>query len=267
MKTKNIGIVIFSYYKDEDFLALCLKGLLHTIKKSPLYNVRVFVVDDANMKQQIRLENLPVTDYKGKLEILYSKFDRKGNLNGFDCMIGMVSTYKMLTDKYNLDYIMKYDSDCFLNDLDFIWKTEDALNAQGISLDRLMQTGSSFCNLCCQGCAQTMTKNGVNALASLFSNMQAGTNAQAKALRRRVELGYYEDRVMSMLLEMVPNGIRFDIKTLPNCLGHLDCFTKPDADFTKYTSLTFKAYTMGGGNWDREHAYNELKKYVEQICE
>ena len=56
MKSKNnIGIVIFSYYKDEDFLILCLKGLLHTISKHPEYNVRVFVVDDNNMKQKISL--------------------------------------------------------------------------------------------------------------------------------------------------------------------------------------------------------------------
>lgn len=266
MKSKNnIGIVIFSYYKDEDFLILCLKGLLHTISKHPEYNVRVFVVDDNNMKQKITLSNLPIADYNGKLQVLYTDFDRKGNLNGFDCMFGMVSTYKTLVDQYNLDYIMKYDSDCFLNDLSFIKRAEEALLAQGISLDRLVQIGSSFCNICCQGCAQTMSKNGVNGLASLFYNMKNLTSPQAKILRRRCELGYYEDRVMSMLLEMIPNSVRFDIKTLPNCLGHLDCFTKPNADFTKYTSLTFKAYTMGGGDWSRDKAYDELKKYVEKI--
>lgn len=262
---KNIGITIFSYYKDEDFLALCLRGLAFLIKKYPQYNVRVFIVDDKNMKQKINVDNLPFADFNGNIEILYTDFDRKGNLNGFDCMYGMVSTYKHLVNKYNLDYIMKYDSDCFLNELDFIWKTENALKEAGISLDRLMQTGSSFCNICCQGCAQTMTKNGVNALASLFYNMKMCANEHAKILRKRVELGYYEDRVMSMLLEMVPGGIRFDIKTLPGCLGHLDCFTNPDADFTKYTSLTFKAYTIGGGAWTREKAYSELKKYVEKI--
>lgn len=265
MKTKNIGIIIFSYYKDEDFLALCLKGLLHTIAKSPMFNVRVFVVDDKNMKTKINVKNLPIKEYKGNLEVIYTDWDRKGNLNGFDCMYGMVSTYYTLSQKYNLDYVLKFDSDCFLNTLDYIIDTENALRNMNISPDRLVQTGSSFCNICCQGCAQTITRKGVNALMSLFHNMKTESNEMAKTLKRRVTSGYYEDRVMSMLLEMIPDGIRFDIKTLPNCLGHLNCFDNHDADFTKYTSLTFKNYTMGGGGWTRKQAYEELKKYISQL--
>lgn len=262
MKTKNIGIIIFSYYKDEDFLALCLKGLLHTIAKSPMFNVRVFVVDDNNMKKKINVKNLPIKEYNGSLEVIYTDWDRKGNLNGFDCMYGMVSTYYNLTQKYNLDYVLKFDSDCFLNTLDYITDTENALRNMNISPDRLVQTGSSFCDICCQGCAQTITKKGVIALMSLFHNMKNESSEMAKTLKRRVSSGYYEDRVMSMLLEMIPDGIRFDIKTLPNCLGHLNCFDNHNADFTKYTSLTFKNYTMGGGGWTRKQAYDELKKYI-----
>jgi hypothetical protein len=265
MKTKNIGIIIFSYYKDEDFLTLCLKGLLHTIAKSPMFNVRVFVVDDNNMKKKINVKNLPIKEYKGNLEVIYTDWDRKGNLNGFDCMYGMVSTYYGLTQKYNLDYVLKFDSDCFLNTLDYITDTENALRNMNVSPDRLVQTGSSFCDICCQGCAQTITKKGVIALMSLFHNMKNESSELAKTLKRRVISGYYEDRVMSMLLEMIPDGIRFDIKTLPNCLGHLNCFDNHDADFTKYTSLTFKNYTMGGGGWTRKQAYDELKKYISNL--
>ena len=265
MKTKNIGIVIFSYYKDEDFLTLCLKGLLHTIAKSPMFNVRVFVVDDNNMKTKINVKNLPIAEYKGNLEVIYTDWDRKGNLNGFDCMYGMVSTYYTLSQKYNLDYVLKFDSDCFLNTLDYIIDTENALRNMNIPVESLLQTGSSFCNICCQGCAQTITRKGVLALMSLFHNMKTESSEMAKTLKRRVISGYYEDRVMSMLLEMVPGGVRFDIKTLPNCLGHLNCFDNHDADFTKYTSLTFKNYTMGGGGWTRKQAYDELKKYIEKL--
>lgn len=265
MKTKNIGIIIFSYYRDEDFLTLCLKGLLHTIAKSPMFNVRVFVVDDNNMKKKINVKNLPIKEYKGNLEVIYTDWDRKGNLNGFECMYGMVSTYYNLTQKYNLDYVLKFDSDCFLNTLDYIIDTENALRNMNIPVERLVQTGSSFCDICCQGCAQTITKKGVIALMSLFHNMKTESNEMAKTLKRRVTSGYYEDRVMSMLLEMIPDGVRFDIKTLPNCLGHLNCFDNHDADFTKYTSLTFKNYTMGGGGWTRKQAYDELKKYISNL--
>lgn len=265
MKTKNIGIIIFSYYRDEDFLTLCLKGLLHTIAKSPMFNVRVFVVDDNNMKKKINVKNLPTKEYKGNLEVIYTDWDRKGNLNGFECMYGMVSTYYNLTQKYNLDYVLKFDSDCFLNTLDYIIDTENALRNMNIPVERLVQTGSSFCDICCQGCAQTITKKGVIALMSLFHNMKTENNEMAKTLKRRVTSGYYEDRVMSMLLEMIPDGVRFDIKTLPNCLGHLNCFDNHNADFTKYTSLTFKNYTMGGGGWTRKQAYDELKKYISNL--
>ena len=265
MKTKNIGIVIFSYYKDEDFLTLCLKGLLHTIAKSPMFNVRVFVIDDKNMEKKIKIKNLPIKEYNGNLEVLYTDWDRKGNLNGFDCMYGMISTYYTLSEKYNLDYVLKFDSDCFLNTLDYIIDTENALKNMNIPVDSLLQTGSSFCNICCQGCAQTMTRKGVDYLMSIFHNMKNETNEHVKTLKRRVTSGYYEDRVISLILEMVPNGVRFDIKTLPNCLGHLNCFDNPNADFTKYTSLTFKNYTMGGGGWTRKQAYDELKKYISNL--
>jgi hypothetical protein len=217
------------------------------------------------MKKKINVKNLPIKEYKGNLEVIYTDWDRKGNLNGFDCMYGMVSTYYGLTQKYNLDYVLKFDSDCFLNTLDYITDTENALKNMNISPDRLVQTGSSFCNICCQGCAQTITKKGVISLMSLFHNMKNETNEMAKTLKRRVTSGYYEDRVMSMLLEMIPDGIRFDIKTLPNCLGHLNCFDNHNADFTKYTSLTFKNYTMGGGGWTRKQAYDELKKYISNL--
>lgn len=265
MKTKNIGVIIFSYYKDEDFLTLCLKGLLHTIAKSHMFNVRVFVIDDNNMKKKIKIKNLPIKEYNGNLEVLYTDWDRKGNLNGFDCMYGMISTYYTLTQKYNLDYVLKFDSDCFLNTFDYIIDTENALKNMNIPVDNLLQTGSSFCNICCQGCAQTMTKKAVDYLMSIFHNMKNETNEHVKTLKRRVTSGYYEDRVISLILEMVPNGVRFDIKTLPNCLGHLNCFDNPNADFTKYTSLTFKNYTMGGGGWTREQAYDELKKYISNL--
>ena len=85
-----------------------------------MFNVRVFVVDDNNMKKKINVKNLPIKEYKGSLEVIYTDWDRKGNLNGFDCMYGMVSTYYGLTQKYNLDYVLKFDSDCFLNTLDYI---------------------------------------------------------------------------------------------------------------------------------------------------
>lgn len=264
MKSKNIGIVIYSYYKDEDFLILCLNGLLHTIAKSPMYNVYVFVVDDNNMQTKINVKNLPIEKYKGKLHVIYTDWDRKGNLNGFDCMYGMVSTYYDLTHKFNLDYVLKFDSDCFLNTLDYIHETEQKLMEMNIPVSSLLQTGSSFCNICCQGCAQTMTRKAVYTLMSMFQNMKEEKSEASKILRKRITLGYYEDRVISLLLEMVPDGVRFDIKTLPGCLGHLNCFDNPNADFTKYTSLTFKNYTMGGGGWTRKQAYNELKKYIEE---
>lgn len=264
MKNKNIGVIIYSYYKDEDFLILCLNGLLHTISKSPMYNVHVFIVDDNNMKIKIDISKLPIAKYKGNLHIIYTDWDRKGNLNGFDCMYGMVSTYYKLMLEYNLDYVLKFDSDCFLNTFDYIYQTEQKLMELNIPVNSLLQTGSSFCNICCQGCAQTMTKKAIVALMGLFKNMKEEKSDLAKILKKRVTMGYYEDRVMSLLLDMVPDGVRFDIKTLPGCLGHLNCFDNPNADFTKYTSLTFKNYTMGGGGWTREHGYNELKRYIEQ---
>lgn len=258
---KNIGIIIFSYYKDEEFLALCLKGLLHTIRQHPQYNIKVFVVDDTNMERQIDTSLLPSDS---SIEIMYSNFNRKGNLQGFDCMVGMVELYKQLMDNHNLDFIMKFDSDCVLNDLTFIDETEEFLKKRNVPFNNLLQIGSAMHSVQCQGCAQMMTKQGVYSLFTLFYNMIKGDSKESVILKKRVEFGFYEDKMFSLLLEMVPNCFRFNIRVLPNCLGHLDCYTNPNADFTKYTTLNFKGYSMlKNQGWSDEKAYEEMKKYIE----
>lgn len=261
MKKKNIGIIIFSYYKDQEFLSLCLKGLAHTIKNHPQYNIRIFVVDDTNMEDVIEASKLPLNDYT---QLMYSSFNRKGNLQGFDCMIGMVNIYKQLTDEYDLDYIMKFDSDCVLNDLSFIEKAEQFLRNNNIPVERMTQIGSAIHSVQCQGCAQLMTKFGVTQLFNLFYNMMTNNTKEAQVLKKRVEFGFYEDKVISLLLELIPNTYRFNIKVLPDCLGHLDCYTNPSTDFSKYTTLNFRGYSkMKNVGWDNETAYEEMKKYIE----
>lgn len=265
MKNK-IGIVIFSYYKDENFLALCLKGLMHTIKKHPQYNVKLFVVDDSTMERQIDTSLLPLEECGDSLEIMYSNFKRNGNLQGFECMVGMLNIYKNLIEIHDFDYIMKFDSDCVLNDLTFLKKTEEYIKNANLSFDNLLQVGSDTYGFQCQGCAQTMTKKGIYSLYTLFYNMIQGNTPQANILRKRVSFGYYEDKMFSMLLEMIPDHFRFNIRVLPDCLGHLDCYTKPDADFTKYTTLNFKGYSMlKNEGWDNETAFEHMKKYINNL--
>lgn len=263
MKKKNIGIVIFSYYKDQEFLSLCLKGLEHTVKNHPQYNIKIFVVDDTNMEIALDASKLPLDD---NVQLMYSSFNRKGNLQGFECMVGMVNLYKQLTDEYNLDYIMKFDSDCVLNDLTFIEKTEQFLKNSNIPIERMTQLGSAMHEVQCQGCAQMMTKFGVQQIFSLFYNMVSSNTKEAQILKKRAEFGFYEDKVISLLLDLIPNTFRFNIRVLPNCLGHLDCYTNPSADFSKYTTLNFKGYSMMKDvGWSNETAYKEMEKYVNNL--
>ena len=112
----KIAVCYFSYWKDVDFLNNSLKVLEKTIENfKDKHDVRIYVFDDGRCEKQLKKKEL-----HGNPTVIKTTFDRKGNLNGYECIDGMFKEYKKIHEKFEFDYLIKLDSDCVLNSLEYI---------------------------------------------------------------------------------------------------------------------------------------------------
>ena len=255
----KIAICYFSYWKDIDFLNNSLKCLYKTLDKyKDTHEVNVYVFDDGRCEKQIKKKELI-----GNPTLIKTMFDRKGNLNGYDCINGMFKEYVKIQEKFDYDYLIKLDSDCVLNSLEYIRVAEEELKKANISKNNLALMGTYFASICVVGCCQTFGKIGITAINNLFNSMNNSTSPNFDVLKKRVTLGYNEDKVVSVLLEMSP-FVKLNIDTLPNIKGNCNAFMMPnDTNYNEYTSVAFKPnYFTTNNKWTRESSLDNMKKYV-----
>ena len=255
---KKIAICYFSYHEDIDFLKLSLSSLQKTIEKYDDYETKIYVFDDGRCKEKIKKEDLPVP-----CSLIQTNFNRNGNLNGFDCINGMFTEYVKLSQDFEYDYLIKLDSDCVLNSLDYLKSVETKLASVGDNLiENLGQIGSFFAHICCYGCCQTFTKLGVGVIYNLCRHMVNQEQPEEKVMRKRVENGWNEDKAVSVLMEMCPvirvSLEQFDIK------GHINAFEHPTEDYSLWTSVAFKPNRYGAKGWSREKSLEKMKRFIEQ---
>lgn len=255
---RKIAVCYFSYYKDKDFINNSLKVLEKTIKANPQHEVRIYVFDDGRCEKSLKKKEL-----YGQPTLIKTNFDRKGNLNGFDCIEGMFSEYKKIQDKFDYDYLIKLDSDCCLNSLDFINITEEYVEKVNIPLNKIGQIGSYFARICIVGCCQTFGKEGINLLYSLFQRLKNPITNNDKILKKRIELGYNEDKVISTIMEMSPL-VKINIDNIKNLKGNCNAFDNPlDIDYSEYTSVAFKPnYFTANKAWTREKSLEIMSRYA-----
>ena len=65
-----------------------------------------------------------------------SDFRRSGNLNGLDCIAGMLSTMANLMDIYDADHIVKFDSDLWSNNLSAFLTSTDSNSYDYLATER-----------------------------------------------------------------------------------------------------------------------------------
>ena len=130
MDKKKIAVCYFSYWNDIDFLNESLKVLKNTISRHPEYEIRVYVFDDARDVKQLKKKEL-----YGSPTLIKTTFDRKGNLNGFECIDGMFKEYNKIAEKFDYDYLIKIDSDCVINSFDYIKDTENYLKDNNVPFE------------------------------------------------------------------------------------------------------------------------------------
>ena len=258
MNKKKIAVCYFSYWKDIDFLNESLKVLEDTIARHPEYEVKTYVFDDARARQRLKKK-----DIYGSPTLISTTFDRKGNLNGFECIDGMFNEYKKIAAKFDYDYLIKLDSDCVLNSLDYISKVEVEVMKAGGTIESIGQIGSFFASICVCGCCQTFGKAGIATICNLFSFMNRGSNQQEIIMKKRVERGYNEDKVVSVLLEMSP-VLRINLDTIPNTKGNCNAFMMPDdVNYGNFTSVAFKPNVFANtSTWNRAKSLDMMKKFV-----
>lgn len=252
----KIAVCYFSYHKDIDFLNESLKSLSKTIERHPEHEVRVYVFDDARCDKRLKKKEL-----YGSTTLISTNFNRNGNLNGFDCINGMFGEYAKISQKFDYDYLIKLDSDCVINSFDYLTIVEEKLNeANSELLKNLGQIGSYFAELCCYGCCQTFTKLGVGIINNLFSHMRAESSEEAKIMKKRVETGWNEDKVVSVLMEMSP-VIRISLESL-GIKGHINAFMNPTEDYSQFVSVAFKPNKYGTQTWTIEKSLEKMKRFV-----
>lgn len=260
----KIAVCYFSYHKDKDFLNNSLKVLEKTIERHPEHEVKVYVFDDGRCDKRLKKKEI-----YGNFTYITTNFDRKGNLNGYDCIDGMFKEYSMIYNRFKYDYLIKLDSDCILNSFDYIYQVEKFVKDNGGKVEAIGQIGSYFAQLCVHGCCQTFGKAGIMSICNLFNHMNRGSNNEEIIMKKRVELGYNEDKVVSVLLEMSP-VIRINLDTIPNVKGHCNTFhMSKDLDYTEFTSVAFKPnYFAQVKDWTREYSLELMTHHMEVMtCE
>lgn len=256
----KIAICYFSYHKDKDFLNNSLRVLENTIKNHAEHEVRVYVFDDGRCDKHLKKKEL-----YGSPTLISTNFDRKGNLNGYDCIDGMFFQYRKIMEKFDYDYLIKLDSDCVLNSFNYINLTETELKKNNIPIENIGQIGSFFAQLCVYGCCQTFSKKGINTIFNLFAAMNRGLTNEERIMKKRVTNGYNEDKVVSVLLEMSP-VIRVNIDMIRGLRGHCNAFTYKGNDYGNFTSVAFKPnYFDNRSDWSREKSLEVMTQYVEKF--
>ena len=104
----KIAIFIMSFSGDEGCLFQCVRALE---KLSPRYDFEIFVIDDGHNP----LENIPENVHYSK-----SFFNRNGNLNGRECVEGMLFCMLEAARLSGADVVIKIDSDIILNNLNWV---------------------------------------------------------------------------------------------------------------------------------------------------
>ena len=95
-----------------------------------------------------------------------------------------------------------------------------------IPKEQLGEMGTYFAQICIVGCCQTFGKMGVMVINNLFNMMNAANTHDSVVMKKRVTMGYNEDKVISVLMEMSPL-VKINVDMLPNVKGNCNAFMMP----------------------------------------
>lgn len=169
----NVALVYFTYERDAELLGMSLQALPQ-LRSREGDEVSVFVFDDANAPLAVVPEGVVYEQ---------TSFDRKGNLNGLECIDGMLALYESVFERTGAEWIVKLDCDTYLNDLDWL---------RGMDAATVAQAGCRHVNDFCSGACYAVSRAGVAAVRERLTG---------ETWRKRARKAWCEDRVIGRIAE------------------------------------------------------------------
>lgn len=179
----KIAICFFSYEKDAALLNAALRGVKRLQEMNPADVLDVYVYDDA--AAPMGREAVP-----GWVEYAVTEFDRKGNLNGLECILGQLGIYAGLVEgAAGYDWVIKVDSDTYINTLEWL-RGVDARKVGYVGTNHVEDYGSGSC--------YALSRVGAAGVKSLL---------EREVIRKRCAVASCEDRVFCRLCRMTGLGM------------------------------------------------------------
>lgn len=130
----KIAILYFTYKNDWELLEQSLKAL-PMVEKRMEDELEVFVVDESCN---------PLPKIPDGVNYSQSCFDRQKNLNGVECVEGMLTIYKSILEQ-GFDWLIKIDCDTVLNSIEWLRDKNNKLISQvGTSHKMPYNSGSCY---------------------------------------------------------------------------------------------------------------------------
>lgn len=187
----KLYIYIFTFDRDIDLLEYCLKSTLKT--KEHLNEGEELVVSVVN---DMRFGKSQLTKEKalelGADRYIESTFDRKGNLNGLECIEGMLRVYVDNTPD-DADFAMQLDADCLLQDIE--WARASKKYGAMLAGQLIDKNDRSFPLMAALGAGMLLTKRLCKKILDLLKNVD---------IRDRISRGPgHSDVMLNVLTDML----------------------------------------------------------------
>ena len=236
----NVALCFFTYSGDATLLDMAVQAVPRLRRQG--HKVDFYVIDDAFS---------PLEMPPAGCRYWRTTFDRKGNLNGAECIVGMVDEYAAIFRMGLYEWVIKVDSDTFLNNID--WLKE-------VSSQNTAFAGTIHVNEHCSGACYAVSRNGVDWLQERFKESSWVGAA---------ERGYCEDKVlynMCKLSGMQVHALRADALPDGKLWHDWQGEKKPFTELKKAYAVDFKAcrWNSKKTNWaiDKKDAIERMKQYT-----
>lgn len=241
----NVALCFFTYSEDAPLLDYALQAVPRL--RAQGHAVHVYVIDDARS---------PLAMPPVGCRYWRSEWARGGNLNGAECICGMVDEYNAIFNMGLYEWILKVDCDTFVNSLDWL---------DGISSQETAFAGTIHVNDHCSGACYAVSRNGAEWLQERLQEPSWVGAAQR---------GYCEDKVlynMCKLSGMKVHALRANCKPDGMLWHDWQGEPLPPSELLKAYAVDFKAcrwnvkQELWGSN--RAEALERMKLYTDHIHE
>lgn len=183
----KLYVYIFTFDRDIDLLEYCLKSTLKAkehLKEGE--ELVITVVNDLHSGKSALSDDRAIE--MGADRYIETVFDRRGNLNGLECIEGMLKVYVDNTPD-DADFVMQLDSDCLLQDIE--WARVSKEHKAELAGQLINKGDRVFPLMAALGSGMLLSKRLCKKLLTLLANAD---------VRRRIEDGPGNSDVMLNVL-------------------------------------------------------------------